>query len=82
MDTPQHLLTDVYWSFAEPVPANPEALIDAVAAYAANLETTNPESLLRVRLPFADLVIRYSHGFGQTTANGRNVKSSIASSAI
>ncbi|MDQ6758714.1 MAG: hypothetical protein M3Z32_02470 [Acidobacteriota bacterium] len=61
MDIPPHLLTDVYWSFAQPVPASPEALIDAAATYATDIEASNPESVLRKRLPFADLMVRYSH---------------------
>ena len=61
MDSPKHLLTGVYWSFAEPVPASPEALIDAAASYAAEVEVSSPEGALRKRLPFADLIVRYSH---------------------
>lgn len=58
---PTHLLRDVYWSFAEPVPLSPEALVAAVREYADELDLPDASSTLRQPLPFADVRIRYAH---------------------
>ncbi|HEX5785696.1 MAG TPA: hypothetical protein VFY35_13275 [Burkholderiaceae bacterium] len=59
---PTKLLKDVYWSFAEPVPLSPEALVAVVREYAVELELPDGSSTLRQPLPFADVRIRYVHG--------------------
>jgi hypothetical protein len=58
---PTNLLKDVYWSFAEPVPLSPEALVAAVREYAVELELPDGSSTLRRTLPFADVHVRYAH---------------------
>lgn len=60
---PPRLLEDVYWSFAEPVPASPDAFIEAARDYAADVETQDPSAQLRRPLPFSDVRILYSYGY-------------------
>jgi hypothetical protein len=60
MPLPQSLLTHVYWSFAEPVPASAEALVVAAGEYAEHIGVPSPEARLRAGLPLADLRVRYS----------------------
>lgn len=58
MPFPDKLLTDVYWSLAEPVPATPLDLFEEARKYAAELGAPDPSSMLRASLPLADLVVR------------------------
>lgn len=60
--TPQDLLQGVYWSFAEPVPADAHALIEAARAYAAAIEVPDPFLTLAATLPLADVRLRYTYG--------------------
>jgi len=57
----KHLLQDVYWSFSEPTPTSPEALVQAAREYAEDIDCPDPTSLLSEKLPFADVNIRYTH---------------------
>jgi len=59
MGAPRTLLSDVHWSFSEPVPRSPAALLEAARAYAADLEVADPAGELLNVLPFADVLIRY-----------------------
>jgi hypothetical protein len=58
---PPILLQAVYWSFAEPVPSSPAALIKAASVYAQEVDCPDPTKQLSSKLPLADLRLRYSH---------------------
>ena len=69
---PTNLLQDVYWSFAEPVPNSPEALVDALREYAAELEVPDGSAKLLQPLPFADVRVSYSYGYRTESGEWRN----------
>ncbi len=56
---PRALLTDVAWSFAEPVPHRAEQLVDAAVAYAAEIDAPDPTPSLLLALPVSDLYVAF-----------------------
>jgi hypothetical protein len=62
-DFPQVLLLSVPWSFVEPVPESPAALIEAVRAYAEDIQAEDPEWELARVLPFTDVRLKYGYAF-------------------
>jgi hypothetical protein len=59
--TQKNLLQDVYWSFSEPTPPSPEALIEAARQYAEDIDCQDPTRVLSARLPFSDVKLSYTH---------------------
>lgn len=61
MEAPLSMFPDVAWSFAEPVPQTPRALIAAVSAYADDIHEEDPSKTLQQNLPFSNVLIRYEY---------------------
>lgn len=57
---PAHILRNICWSFAEPVPGSPEALVVGVREYAADIQVLDASAELLLTLPLSDLVVRYA----------------------
>ena len=73
-------LSNVRWSFAEPLPKSPEALIEAARAYAKANNAPDPGDSLRSLLPFSVIYIRY-HRITQAPDGARlaaNVSQKVA----
>jgi len=62
LSIPRDLLRDVYWSFSEPTPQDPHALIEAAREYAAEIDAPDPFANLAASLPRADLRLSYTYG--------------------
>ena len=60
-ETPLRLLSDVYWSFSEPVPNSLEDFIVAVDEYASSIEGVSPNGLLRETTPYREVDINYEY---------------------
>ena len=58
---PNPLFRDIHWSFTEPVPSSPEAMVMAAEDYAESIEVESPALALRSALPFSSVSVRYKH---------------------
>lgn len=76
-EPPKSLLTEVSWSFAEPVPQSPMALVDAACAYAADVGAQDPSRRLLQRLPVCDVRLRYEHSTSIANEGWREVVDSV-----
>ncbi|WP_103974118.1 hypothetical protein [Methylovulum psychrotolerans] len=62
------MLETVAWSFKEPLPDSPAALIDAISVYYAEINAPEPfdKALLASTSPFKHLAVRYKCWLPQT----------------
>jgi hypothetical protein len=63
------LLHDIAWSFAEPVPASPEHLIEAIEKYHALLKFPFNKEVLTSTSPFTQMDIEYEYGVQKTSGD-------------
>lgn len=56
-----HLLENVYWSFAEPIPESPSHFIEASRAYSLDVGTLEQSKQLEKKLHFSDVLLEYEH---------------------
>jgi hypothetical protein len=59
---PNLLLENVAWSFAEPVPASPKELVDAVAAYHMKINYPHDAKVLNLATTLLQLDATYTYG--------------------
>lgn len=74
---PKSLLRNVYWSFAEPTPSSPEALVAAAEEYAESIEAPSPVLALRSTLPFSRARVRYQHAVRRADGEWENVEQTL-----
>lgn len=74
---PKSLLRDVYWSFAEPIPSSPEALVGAAEEYAGSIEVPSPALALRSSLPFSSASVNYQYMVRGADGKWENVRQTI-----
>ncbi|MDR3014265.1 MAG: hypothetical protein LBV56_02425 [Delftia acidovorans] len=69
MNPPEKLLTDLYWSFAEPLPGNAQLMEAALREYHEGIECGIDERQLQSRLPLSGLDIIFK--YHQRSADGQ-----------
>lgn len=69
---PTKLFQNVCWSFAEPVPDTPGALIEALREYANELDLPDSSNALSQPLPFTDVCLRYSYTYRSASGEWRD----------
>lgn len=73
---PDLMLETVAWSFKEPIPDSPSALIDAVSIYYAEINESEPfdKTLLTLTSPFKRLDVRYKCWLPKTNEKNKSIE--------